>query len=385
MLTDATERRSHWQATVSPSITTRHDTMPYGLPKIHKEGAPLRPIVSSNNSVTYKIAKLVASILEPLVGETPHHIHNSIDFVNKVRGLRLEPDETMVSYDVTSLFTCIPTMEAVKTVGQRLLHDNTLHSRTNLNPDQKCQLLDPCLNTTYFQFNNKFYRQKHGCAMGSPVSPIVANLNMEEVEHKALNSFRGTAPSHWFRYVDDTWVKIKTQEVQAFTEHINSVDKNIKFTREDVEDNGLPFLDCDVHIGEDGSLHIGVYRKATHTDQYLFFDSHHPLEHKPGVLRTLQHRSDNLPTSTQAQEKEHKFDTVFFCCVFPLHAAQDTTAVQVNRQIWLQINQPCRLDATQLWMHFLSFSEQWRSEDVTVEKISEILQIMVTLPHFYTQ
>jgi len=53
--------------------------------------------------------------------------------------------------------------------------------------------------------------EKHGCAMGSPVSPIVANFYMEEVESKAMSSYKGTVPSHWFRYVDDTWVKIKTQ------------------------------------------------------------------------------------------------------------------------------------------------------------------------------
>ncbi len=109
--------------------------------------------------------------------------------------------------------------------------------------------------------------------MGSPVSPIVASLYMEEVECKALNSFRGTASSHWCRYVDDTWVKIKTQKVQTFTEHINSVDINIKFTREDVKDNHLPFLDCDVQTGEDRSLHIGV---------------------QLGVIRTLQHRAYNV-------------------------------------------------------------------------------------------
>ena len=57
---------------------------------------------------------------------------------------------------------------------------------------------------------------------------------------------------------------------------------------------------------KDRSLHIGVYRKPTHTDQYLLFDSHHPLEHKLGVIRTLQHRADNVPTSSQAQGAEHK-------------------------------------------------------------------------------
>lgn len=53
--------------------------------------------------------------------------------------------------------------------------------------------------------------------------------------------------------------------------------------------NNLAFLDCAIYIEKDRSLHIGVYRKPTHADQYLLFDSHHPLEHKLGVIRTLHH------------------------------------------------------------------------------------------------
>jgi len=64
---------------------------------------------------------------------------------------------------------------------------------------------------------------------------------MEEVESKALSSFKGTAPHHWFRYVDDTWVKIQTREVGAFTEHINSEYRNIKFRREDAKDSKMYF------------------------------------------------------------------------------------------------------------------------------------------------
>ena len=142
--------------------------------------------------------------------------------------------------------------------------------------------------------------------MGLPVSPNVANLYMEEVEKKALTSFKGTAPSHWFRYVNDTWVKIQTHEVEAFTNHINTVDRNIKFTREDVKDNVLAFLDCAVHLETDGSLCIEVYRKPTHTDQYLQFDSHHPLQHKLGVIRTLNHRAESVPTKKEGREKEQK-------------------------------------------------------------------------------
>lgn len=73
--------------------------------------------------------------------------------------------------------------------------------------------------------------------MGSPVSSIVTNLYMEQVEREVPASFHGAILSHWFRYVDDTWVKIQAHEVEAFADHINTVDSNIKFTPEDVNDN----------------------------------------------------------------------------------------------------------------------------------------------------
>ena len=56
----------------------------YGLPKIHKEGRPLRPIVSSCGSITYPSSKLLSVILGPLVGKTPHHIKNSADFAELI-------------------------------------------------------------------------------------------------------------------------------------------------------------------------------------------------------------------------------------------------------------------------------------------------------------
>ncbi|KAJ7329127.1 hypothetical protein JRQ81_015301, partial [Phrynocephalus forsythii] len=135
-------------------------------------------------------------------------------------------------------------------------------------------------------------------------------------EKKALNTFPGTTPSQ-FRYVDDTWVKIKTQEVQTFTDHINEVDSNIRFTREDTQD-WLAFLDFAVIIRPDRGLGVEVYRKPTHTDQYLLFDSHHPLQHKLGVIRTLSHRAESIPTSTEAKKKEDRhLKTALKACGYP--------------------------------------------------------------------
>uniref|UniRef100_A0A3Q4HRQ9 Helix-turn-helix domain-containing protein n=1 Tax=Neolamprologus brichardi TaxID=32507 RepID=A0A3Q4HRQ9_NEOBR len=66
----------------------------------------------------------------------------------------------------------------------------------------------------------------------------------------------------------------------------------------------LAFLDCEISISNGGHLKADVYRKPTHTDQYLRFDSHHPLEHKLGVIRMLQHRANTIPTDTAAREAE---------------------------------------------------------------------------------
>ena len=53
----------------------------YGLPKIHKRGIPLRPIVSSRGSISYEVVKELARILKPLVGSFPHHIRNTGGFI----------------------------------------------------------------------------------------------------------------------------------------------------------------------------------------------------------------------------------------------------------------------------------------------------------------
>ena len=66
--------------------------------------------------------------------------------------------------------------------------DPTLKERTVISVGDIVLLLEFCLKNTYFSFQGQFYEQVEGMVMGSPESPIVANLYMEYFEQKALST-----------------------------------------------------------------------------------------------------------------------------------------------------------------------------------------------------
>ena len=290
----------------------------YGLPKVHKTGIPLRPIVSSVGSVSYETAKELSKILKPLVGNTPYSVRNTKDFIHSIQDLRLQDDECMVSYDVEALFTSVPVKPAIAIIQKKLEADKDLHLRTTMSPKQIVSLLEFCLTNTYFTYQGKLYEQTDGTAMGSPISPIVANLFMEDLEIKALAT-SPHKPSLWKRFVDDTFIIIKKAHKDSLLQHLNSIDSNIKFTCEESRDDGsIPFLDILIIPGRKGKLDTTVYRKPTHTDLYLQWDSHHNIPAKYSVIGTLLHRAKTICSSPQhLQREEQHLTSALKKCKYP--------------------------------------------------------------------
>lgn len=140
--------------------------------------------------------------------------------------------------------------------------------------------------------------------MCSPVSPIVANLHMEEVEGKALGFFRGTQPSHCFRYVDDTWVKIKTHEVERFTDHTNSGEQHFKFTQ-GVECPTTFFSGLCGNCWTETSQLKSTKNQPTQTSTSALTPTTH-CNTISGVIRTLHDRLNNIPTMSEGKDKEHQ-------------------------------------------------------------------------------
>ena len=110
----------------------------------------------------------------------------------------------------------------------------------------------------------------------------------------------------WFRYVDDVHSATRKDQVNQLQEHLNSIDSHIKFTIELPGTDGLPFLDT-LTKPTPNSIESTVYRKHTHTDRYLDYNSNHPISAKLSVIHTLIHRAKQVCSTPEflAKEMDH--------------------------------------------------------------------------------
>ena len=279
----------------------------YGLPKLHKPGVPMRPIVSFCGSPTYQLSKHLTTILKPLTDESRHKLQSTETFIDAIKTVQVPDDHKLVSFDVKSLFTSIPLQLALDCT-ETAINNSTL--QLPLPTNDLMDLLNLCLTSTYFQYNGKHYKQLHGTAMGSPVSVVVAEIVMQNIEEQALATYKRTIPL-WLRYVDDTFTAVHKDEIDDFHEHLNRQNAHIQFTKE-IEENGkLPFLDCLV-TRDNHHLRTTVYRKPTHTDQLLDECSYNPTSHKATTIRTLTRRAQLVCDSRDSLADEREYlDNVF--------------------------------------------------------------------------
>jgi hypothetical protein len=186
----------------------------------------------------------------------------------------------MISFYVVSLFTKVPVKESHNLLSQHF-------------KDEVLALFNHVLTSTYFCVEGQFYEQTDGVAMGSTLSPLIANFYMEDFEIKAIET-ANHKPSCWYRYEDDTFVIRQNgkKKLEDFLNHLIGINNIIQFTIE--AEGHLPFLDIDIYRKRVGSLGHNVYRKPTHTNLYLNQTSHHHPANKHSALSSLVHRAKSL-------------------------------------------------------------------------------------------
>ena len=200
--------------------------------------------MSCVNTFAYDLSAYLANILSPLTGKSEYTVTNSAHFVSTVSNETILDNEIMVSFDVESLFTNVPIDAAVQAALQKLEEQ----AITTLSYDRRI----------------------------------------------------------WKRYVDNTFTILDRENVDDFLQHLNNQQPSTRFTMETEKDKKLALLDTTVLREPDGRLTTSIYRKPTHTDQYLAYDSHHPQSEKRGIIKCLYERAKRLVTKPSVISKEKK-------------------------------------------------------------------------------
>ena len=258
----------------------------YILPKIHKQGNPGRPIISSNSHPTERISEFVDYHLKPLVQNLPSYIKDTTHFLLQLEKLAPLPENALlVTLDVSSLYTNIPHNEGIEACRHFL---NTRQEKS-LPAESICDLIRMILTMNNFSFNNEHYLQVHGTAMGTRMAPSYANLFMGKFEQHAIEN-APLKPFVWWRFIDDVfmiWTEGE-EHLKDFIRYLNSVHASIKFTHEysNSSHQTLPFLDIQVHLSNN-HIQTDLHTKPTDKHQYLLKTSCHPNHTKQTIPFSL--------------------------------------------------------------------------------------------------
>ena len=130
-------------------------------------------------------------------------------------------------------------------------------------------------------FNNKFYKQIDGVAMGSPLGPALANIFMCSFENKWLKDCpHSLKPVFYRRYVDDIFVLFSSlDKAEKLKKYLSSKHPSIKLSLEKENDGRLSFLHINIFRGK-GKFITNVYRKKTFSGVYTNFNSFIPETYK---------------------------------------------------------------------------------------------------------
>jgi hypothetical protein len=280
----------------------------YGMPKIHKSKnskgrIPMRPVISFINAPTYRLSKFLAFKLRDHVIPSDHVTKNGADLKTKLENISIAEEETMVSFDVTSLYTSIPINLAIEATVRLLDNSIKVIPEEDSSKEELVKMTCFCLNNSFCTFRGKFYKQISGLPMGAPLSSVLAELVMSEIDGQAVRIL-GTTSRMWQRYIDDVYAILRKRDLEGTLNKLNSINQSIQFTME-LEKNGtLPFLDLNISRQEYGQLSFSVYRKPTHSGKYLDYKSEHTFSQKMSVISSLAYRAMTHCSSETSMNSE---------------------------------------------------------------------------------
>ena len=201
---------------------------------------------------------------------------------DSLKNVKLQPDEELVSFDVCSLYTNVPVKEAIGVCADLLFNKHKIGLPVDRETFVKLAEIASC--NVIMSTHDGFYEQIDGLAMGSPPAPHLANGWLSQFDP----IIKGNA-SIYERYMDDVFSSISRGKDEEKLKQINSLHKNLTFTKENEKDKKIAILDMCI-FNNNGTLSSTWYTKPTDTGLVMNFHSLAPKKYKRSVVSGFVHR-----------------------------------------------------------------------------------------------
>ena len=274
----------------------------YGLAKVHKEGVPLRPIVSMSGSVYEKIGKLVSEWISRVPESRINCGSKTVtDVLRKGRHrTKIRSNRKLVSFDVVSLYTNVPVKEAICLAAEKLYE---LEDAPPVDKETFITLAQLCCSDVLLRNNNGVYIQKHGLAMGIQPAPGLTNIWLSKFD----DIIKGDGEIY-FRYMDDILTDVLEGEERKKLGEINGLHPQLRFTVEVLNNDSqnedelgrIPFLDMEIIQKNDGNLESDWFTKPSDTGIIMNWYAIAPLRYKKNIVSGFVNRIWSATTNYEA-------------------------------------------------------------------------------------
>ena len=241
---------------------------------------PGRPIVSGIGTLIEYVSAFVDREIQPLLANIASYIKYSTDFFNRLSRFDNLPDNTiLVTLDVTALYSSIPHNDGIGACNEYL--DRRALSTTS--SEDICKLIKFILENNVFSFNDEYFLQVCGTAMGTRMAPCYANIFMAELEENFLSGYP-CKPLAYYRYIDDIFIiwSHGLNLLHNFIDSINRQHRNIIFTS-NISTTSVNFFDVTIDL-HGGHISTKTYTKSTDTHVFPSYSSFHPRHIKKSII-----------------------------------------------------------------------------------------------------
>lgn len=307
------EKRDKFNMSVNNAVPPKI----YGLVKTHKanisrENIILRPVVSYIGSPLYPLSKHLGSTISSALSDK-YAIRNSYEFFNSIKHKVVPPGFILASFDVVSLFTCLPQDFLLQSVEIKW---DSISKYTKMDLPTFKEAVKLCLDNSFFVNNGTYYYQCSGTPMGAPISSGIANLAMEIVLERIVDLLPFDLPFLYI-FVDDILTAIPEGIIDETLEMFNSINGKIQFTIEIEKDSTIPFLDLKIKRELDGSISTEFYQKPSASGRILNFFSNHSTALKVNTAIGLIKRVFTFSTNKPDAEKCNTVSSILLKNQFP--------------------------------------------------------------------